>query len=457
MVKTLKADIVIIGSGAGGAAVAKELSRLNKKIYVIEKGARPKNLGSELFASQLYDKCALFSKSKEGILIYRAVALGGTTLVSCGNGVRALEKPLLDKGISLEEEFAEAEKDLGVIQNPFISKTSRKIMDASKSLGIGMMPMPKFFDKQKCTLCGRCILGCKPDSKWTALNYIKEAESNGVKVITNATVIKILKNRGRVTGIRGRKRGRGFVVKARLVILCAGALETPVILQNSGIEAGKNLFCDLLNVTYGISKEYSLLKEPTMSVVTDMDFFKKNHFILSPFLDSFLVLLTLLPSRDDLKKNRLRWLKKRIEEEASIYNDFSVNYPAKGLRRRRLIGIMTKTKDDNIGSIDKKGRISKTITESDMKRLKHGTSLAKEILSKMGVAEKTIIVTKTRGAHPGGTAAIGEVVDNNLETDIKGLFVCDASVFPESAGLPPILTITALAKRLAKTIKEKSI
>lgn len=194
-----------------------------------------------------------------------------------------------------------------------------------------------------------------------------------------------------------------------------------------------------------------------MSVVTDMNFFNKNHFILSPFLDSFLVLLTLLPSRDDLKKNRLKWLKKRIEEEASIYNDFSVNYPAKGLRRRNLIGIMTKTKDDNIGSIDKKGRLSKTITESDMKRLKHGTSLAKEILSKMGVAEKTIIVTKTRGAHPGGTAAIGEVVDNNLETDIKGLFVCDASVFPESAGLPPILTITALAKRLAITIKEKSI
>lgn len=453
MVKTLKADIVIIGSGAGGAAVAKEMSRLSKKIFILEKGTRPKNLGSELFASRLYDKCALFSKSREGVLIYRAIALGGTTLVSCGNGVRAIEKELSDRGISLEEEFSEAEKELNVIPNPFIAKTSRKIMDVSKSLGIDMIPMPKFFAKEKCTLCGRCVLGCRTGSKWSSLIYIKEAEDNGVKVITSVTVHKILSYRGKVTGVRARKRGRGFIVKTSLVILCAGALETPVILQNSGIEAGRKLFCDLLNVTYGISKEYSLLREPTMSVVTDMNFFNKNHFILSPFLDSFLVLLTLVPSRNDLRKKRLEWLKKRIEEEVSA-DDFDIRYPTRGLRRKNLIGIMTKIKDDNTGSIDKNGLISKSPTEEDIKRLRHGTSLAKKILSEMGVDKKSIIVTKVRGAHPGGTAAIGEVVNNDLETDIKGLFVCDASVFPESAGLPPILTIVALAKRLAKKIME---
>jgi len=455
MVKTLKADIVIVGSGAGGAAVAKELSRLNKKIYILEKGSRPRNLGSELFASQLYDKCALFSKSKEGVLIYKAVALGGTTLVSCGNGVRCLEKELSEKGINLGEEFNEAEKELNVIQNPFISKTSRKIVDTSKKLGINMIPMPKSFAKEKCTLCGRCVLGCKPHAKWSALSSIEEAEKNGVKVITNITVQRILSHRGVVTGVRGKKRGRGVIIKASLVILCAGALETPVILQNSGIKAGRRLFCDLLNVTYGVSKNYSLLKEPTMSVVTDMDFFNRNHFILSPFLDSFLVLLTLIPSCEDLKKRRLIWLKKRIEEEASPYDDFGINYPAKGLRRRRLIGIMTKIKDDNIGTVDKNGVISKYPTEEDTKRLKKGTAFAKSILSGMGIDKKSIIVTKVRGAHPGGTAAIGEVVNTNLETDINGLFVCDASVLPESAGLPPILTITAIAKRLAKKIKEQ--
>jgi choline dehydrogenase-like flavoprotein len=64
------------------------------------------------------------------------------------------------------------------------------------------------------------------------------------------------------------------------------------------------------------------------------------------------------------------------------------------------------------------------------------------------------MTTKIRGAHPGGTAAIGEVVNKNLETRIKGLFVSDASVLPTSPGLPPIVTIVALAKRLSKLLKK---
>ena len=60
--------------------------------------------------------------------------------------------------------------------------------------------------------------------------------------------------------------------------------------------------------------------------------------------------------------------------------------------------------------------------------------------------------SKLQGAHPGGTAAIGEVVNKDLETSIRNLYVCDGSVLPVSPGLPPILTIVALAKRLAKNL-----
>ena len=59
------------------------------------------------------------------------------------------------------------------------------------------------------------------------------------------------------------------------------------------------------------------------------------------------------------------------------------------------------------------------------------------------------------GAHPGGTAAVGVVVDSNLQTKIDNLFVCDASVLPTAPGLPPILTIVALSKRLAKLLTAK--
>lgn len=78
--------------------------------------------------------------------------------------------------------------------------------------------------------------------------------------------------------------------------------------------------------------------------------------------------------------------------------------------------------------------------------------IAKEILIKAGVDPKSIIITSPRGAHPGGTAPIGITVDKNHETKIKNLFVADASVLPEAPGLPPILTIIALSKRLAKIL-----
>ena len=74
-----------------------------------------------------------------------------------------------------------------------------------------------------------------------------------------------------------------------------------------------------------------------------------------------------------------------------------------------------------------------------------------------GVNPMTLVSTSPRGAHPGGTAALGEIVDDNLETIISGLFVADASVFPEAPGGPPLLTIIALAKRLAKYLLNERI
>ncbi len=85
-----------------------------------------------------------------------------------------------------------------------------------------------------------------------------------------------------------------------------------------------------------------------------------------------------------------------------------------------------------------------------MALLAEGSALAGSILTEAGVDPNTLKSTHARGAHPGGTAAVGSVVDKNLETEISGLFVADASVLPEAPGAPPVLTIVALAKRLGK-------
>jgi choline dehydrogenase-like flavoprotein len=76
--------------------------------------------------------------------------------------------------------------------------------------------------------------------------------------------------------------------------------------------------------------------------------------------------------------------------------------------------------------------------------------VCERILVEAGAERSTIFMTPLRGTHPSGTVRIGTMLDQQLETDVKGLYVCDASVFPEALDRPTVLTIIGLGKRLAK-------
>ena len=121
---------------------------------------------------------------------------------------------------------------------------------------------------------------------------------------------------------------------------------------------------------------------------------------------------------------------------------------------KNLIGIMAKTTDQRAGRVYPDGSVTKPVLPIDQEKLDQGSTMAREILVKAGGAPKSIMVSKVQGAHPGGTAAIGEVVDQHLETKLSGLFCCDASVLPATPGLPPMLTIGALGKYLARTLAD---
>ena len=122
-----------------------------------------------------------------------------------------------------------------------------------------------------------------------------------------------------------------------------------------------------------------------------------------------------------------------------------------------ILSIMVKVEDDMVGTVDEDGNVFKFNTIDDIRRLAQGCAAAGSILEKVGVDATTMTSTIFRGAHPGGTAAIGDVVDNNLKTEIDGLYVGDASVIPMSPGKPPILLILALALRLANHLIEEVI
>ena len=113
----MKSDIIVVGSGVGGATVARELSTRGYKVIVIEKGEYHK-LGTarralSFYSGSLWNFCP-GELSEEGTEILRTIMVGGSSMVTLGNGVRAFQSEFRNMGINLEGEFKEAETELGV-------------------------------------------------------------------------------------------------------------------------------------------------------------------------------------------------------------------------------------------------------------------------------------------------------------------------------------------------------
>jgi len=149
--------VIVVGSGAGGATVAKELAQSGKEVTILEAGAYPK-MGTERRALSFYT--GGFGSpgefSREGVEILRTEMVGGSSCVTIGNGVRALQKELRLHGVDLEEEFQEAEAELNIKPCPEenLGPRTRLLMKASEELGYDMRPMPKFIDFKRCVGCG---------------------------------------------------------------------------------------------------------------------------------------------------------------------------------------------------------------------------------------------------------------------------------------------------------------
>ncbi len=401
---------IIIGSGAGGATVAKELALANIDVTIIEKGPYIESRNSFKY----------YDANPKGMDLLKTTCVGGSTSVSMGNAVRCLEDYLKKIGIDLSKEYCELEEELNIheMDEEHIGKGTELFLKASKELNLNPKKMPKIIRDNECQICGKCAFGCPTDAKWTTKEYINIACDNGAKLLTNTEAIEVIIENEKAVGVKvlktiekdGRELKVEEIIPDNLVILSAGGINSAIILENSGIDAGNSLFIDGFVTMGGALKDVNLDKEVQMN-----GFVKTEHFILSPHFSTF------------------------ITQEINDEN----------IKNKDILSIMVKIPDEGIGSV-KEGIVKKENTIQDIQYLAEGCGVAGGILEKAGVDPKTIISTIYRGAHPGGTAAIGEVVNNDLKTEINGFYVCDASVIPKAPGAPPILLILALAKRLSK-------
>ena len=302
---------------------------------------------------------------------------------------------------------------------------STRIAEAANSLGYDWEPLDKFIRPRRSPHfdCGaKCMLGCRCGAKWNAAEWIDDAVAAGAELLTEMHVAEAIVENGRVGGVRGTWRHQPVEIEAPTVVLAAGGIGTPLILQRSGFfEAGHGLTMDTTVMVCGRGPGKGIGDEPPMTWGYAND---EVGYMLATLIDPWLM----YPIMCLLKSPR------HVPKWASW---------------GRTLGVMIKIKDDISGGITVDGEISKPMSERDAFRMNHGAIVARQILTRAGAEPESIFITPLRGTHPSGTVRVGQMLDRNLQTAAAGLYVCDASTFPEALDRPTVLTILAMGKRLA--------
>jgi len=417
---------IVIGSGAGGATVAKELQG-KFEVTVLEAGKEFHPSSLELPTLERLKKTGLLLDEREmslsfptlqirktpDMVLVKGIGLGGTTTISTGNGVR-MDRDLKAIGINLDDEFEEVFREIPVttVHQKRWHKHTRRLFEICCELGLDPQPMPKMGNYEKCISCGRCVFGCRNGAKWDSRQFLQIARDRGAQVKTNCRVERVVIENGHAMGVEARHGWTRQFYPADLVVLAAGGFGTPVILQNSGIPCEPRLFVDpVLCLATGWENTLQC-KEIEMPFLVQRD-----HYILSPYFDY-----------------------------VSFLFNKAWRYPAKD-----TLGIMIKLADSTTGSISKQ-ELRKTLTALDKERLSGAVETGKEILRHFGAKDQDIFLGTLNAGHPGGMLPLTEKEASSFHSDRlpENLYVADASLLPKSLGNPPILTIIAMAKRISK-------
>jgi ferredoxin len=352
------------------------------------------------------------------MVLVRGQGLGGTTTISTGNALR-LDGDLRNLGVCLDDEFDAIRREIpvSVEHEKHWRPITRRLFDICRDLGLAPQPTPKMGDYGRCRHCGRCVLGCPDGVKWDSRRYLDSAMARGASLISGGRVTRIIIKNGTACGVVVRRGWRKKTLAADLIILAAGGLGTPLILERSGIACQPRLSVDPVLCVAAEWKNSGLDKEVSMPFIVE-----KDGYIISPYFD----FLSFFFNR--------RW-----------------SFPS-----GHIMSLMIKLADRSEGSISTRG-VRKTLSAEDRAKLDAGVSLCREILSRLGIPKERTFLGTINAGHPGGMLPLTERESITFHHPAlpENVFVADASLFPHSLGKPPILTIIAMAKRVGRICREK--
>jgi choline dehydrogenase-like flavoprotein len=475
-------DVVVIGTGAGGAVVGRELAEAGLAVVFVEEGRyydRSQFTGRAFQMQQrLYRRGgSTFSVGNTAIPIPLGQSVGGTTTVNSGTCFRTPERVLArwadELGLTdlapdkMGGYFERVESVLGVepARRELLGGNGRVIARGCRALGFTRHG-PLRRNAPACDGQGVCCFGCPTDAKRsTNVSYIPLALRAGAELFTGARVTRIIVDGGRARGVVAHTEdGHTLTIRGRAVVVACGAIMTPLLLdqQNLGARSGqlgKNLsihpaagalaeFDEQIMPWNGIPQGYSIEELHEEGIL----------------YEGASVPLEMTMSMTQMIGPELIRLAESYDHVASF--GFMVEDSSRGAVRNVLGQPM----------------IQYWLTDKDVSHIKRGMDVLAQVFFAAGarrvhtgingfdVLDSPDDLAALRRAnirpwdldlsayHPLGTARMGSdpassVIGSDHQLhDTEGLYVVDGAAVPSAVGVNPQITIMALATRAAEQI-----
>ncbi|HZK73855.1 MAG TPA: GMC family oxidoreductase [Clostridia bacterium] len=479
------ADVVIVGSGAGGAVAAKELAEAGLKVIVLEEGEhfdRRDFTGSppERLRRFYRGNGLTFTIGVPTISLPIGRGVGGSTLINSGTCFRTPDFVLDSWGIDRGEMtalFDEVEQilEVGPVGADIMGANGEVMDRGRRALGYSGGPIRR--NARGCHGSGVCAFGCPLDAKLGMhVTYLPLAVRAGARIITGCRVDGLVIQGGHAVGVRGSvvdpetgavQKSSRFEVRAQRVILAAGAVYTPILLlrerlANSSGQVGRNL---RIHPGCGVLAAFD----------HDLDAWKgvmQSYYVDEKLQDGILLEATYPPPGVGYSAGGIGGKGTELKDMLARYRQTA----AAGL-------IISDTGTGRVRTTPGGGLlITYDLHRDDLRKTLDGIRLATEVYLAAGAEEvhtllpgmapvrrreELSMITEGRWTaadlklsayHPMGTCRMGKdprssVVDEQGRAhDLPGLVITDASVLPGSTYVNPQITIMALAARSARRL-----
>ncbi|MEA2445397.1 MAG: hypothetical protein QOJ12_2689 [Thermoleophilales bacterium] len=470
--RRIRADVCVIGTGAGGAPVAKELAEGGMRVVMLEEGeryttddfnARPRDMTTRLYR----DAAQVATIGNTPIVLPLGKTVGGTTTVNSGTCFRTPD-PVLEMwrqrfGLEqltpdeLDPYFRRVERILNVSQVPPEIAGNNALVVKRGADALGWSGDYIYRNVRGCVGSGVCTFGCPTSAKQsTNLTYVPMAWDAGATTYTGCRARSIETGSVEATTSGG---GRLHVACDTVIVAC-GAVHTPLLLRRNGLgtasgELGRNLAIHPATGVRAIFDEE-----------IDMARGVPQSFYIDEFANDRLMFEGAAGPPD--------YLAMTMPFSGEAHRDLLLQY-----KHFSQFGVMVS--DLSRGHVKERfGRaeIHYDVNSDDVAAFKRGIELLCELYFAAGARRVFPPVDRVQelrdgdlsplrnadiearhltlmAFHPLGTARADArpahgVVDANLKLHgTDGIYVADASVVPSSIGVNPQITIMTLATRLA--------